>query len=300
MISIQRIKRFLRKTPEQRRLTERFAATMWLAKLPLAPHRVHLKVDKDELVDFWWSYFPATFSSAKSLFDYWGDDVGELCFLWKFLRPGMTFLDVGAYHGIYAIIAAKRMGPKGHVVAFEPSPRDRRRLKLHLRCNGIKTVTVEPYAVTSEKGKASFLVVVDGYTNMNSLRQPAVDHPVKQVEVETTALDEYLKYSHTDLVDLVKIDAEGGEIEIFRGADRLLSCLRPLVICEVLDKVTAQWGYPACEIVSWLKTYDYEWFDILQNGCLLPHRLRKEYPDVRNYLAAPREKKDRFLSLLSS
>ena len=134
---------------------------------------------------------------------------------------------------------------------------------------------------------------------MNSLRQPAVDHPIKQVEVETTALDEYLKCSHTDLVDLVKIDAEGGEIDIFRGADRLLSCLRPLVICEVLDKVTAQWGYPACKIVNWLKSYDYEWFDILQNGCLLPHHLRKEYADVRNYLAAPRDKKDRFLSLLS-
>src|SRR5207237_5412454 len=146
MIPIERVHRFLRKTPEQRWLSARFAATMWLAKLPLAPHRVHLEVGRGELIDFWWSYFPATFSSDKGLFDYWGDDIGELRFVWRLLRPGMTFLDVGAYHGIYAIIAAKRMGPKGHVVAFEPSPRDRHRLNLHLWCNGIKTVTVEPYA----------------------------------------------------------------------------------------------------------------------------------------------------------
>jgi len=270
---------------------------MWLARLPLAPHRVHLKVATNELVGFWWSYFPATFSSDKSLFDYWGDDVGDLCFLWKFLRPGMTFLDVGAYHGIYAIIAAKKLGPKGHVVAFEPSPRDRHRLELHLWCNGIKTVKVEPYAVTAQKGRASLLVVVDGYTNMNSLRRPAIDHPVKQVEVETTSLDEYFTSSHVELVDLVKIDAEVGELDIFRGA---LICLRPLRICEVLDKVTAPWDYPAREIVGQLKSYDYEWFEILGNGYLLPHHPRKQYPDGKNYLAAPREKKDRLLSLVSS
>jgi len=268
--------------------------------LPFAPHKVHLEVAAGELIDFWWSYFPAIFSSDKGLFDYWGDDVGELRFLWRFLHPGMTLLDVGAYHGIFAIIAAKRIGPTGRVVAFEPSPRDRHRLELHLRHNRLKNVKIEPYAVTAEKGKASLLIVVDGYTNMNSLRRPAVDHPVKQVEVETTSLDEYLTSSHTDLLDLVKLDAEGGELEIFRGADRLLSRLRPLIICEVLDKVTAPWDYPAREIVGRLKGYDYQWFDILPNGCLLPHHPRTEYPDGKNYLAAPREKKHRLLSLVSS
>jgi len=135
---------------------------------------------------------------------------------------------------------------------------------------------------------------------MNSLRQPAVDHCLKRIEVETTTLDEYLMRTQNVEVDLVKIDAEGAEIEIFRGADRLLRCLRPLIICEVLDKVTAPWGYPAYEIITQLQGYDYEWFDILRDGCLLPHRPRNAYPDVRNYLAAPQEKRDRLLSFLSS
>ncbi len=295
MISLQRVHSFLRKSPEQRRITARFVTTMWLAKLPYAPHRVHLEVAPQEQVEFWWSYFPASFSADRSMFAYWGDDIGELRFLWKSLRPGMTFLDVGAYHGIYAIIAAKRLGHTGRVVAFEPSPRDRRRLLLHLRYNGIKSVAVEPYAVAAEAGKAPLVIVADGYTNMNSLRHPAIDHPVKQVIVETTTLDEYLNRNHIDKVDLVKIDAEGGEVEIFHGAERLLGRLRPLVICEVLDKVTGPWGYPAREIVSLLRTYDYEWFDILPDGGLLPHRLRNEYPEVRNYLAVPREKQDRLL-----
>lgn len=300
MISLRSVHSFLRKTPEQRRITARFMTRMWLAKLPYAPHRVHLRLSPHRHLNFWWSYFPANFSADRGMFDYWGDDVGELRFLWKSLRPGMTFLDVGAYHGIYAIIAAKRLGHTGRVVAFEPSPRDRRRLRLHLRCNRIKSVAVEPYALAAEEGKASLAVVVDGYTNMNSLRRPAINHPVKQIVVETIALDEYLSRNHIDKVDLMKIDAEGGEVEIFHGAKRLLSSLRPLVICELLDQVTRPWGYPACEIVSRLRTYDYEWFDIRRDGSLFPHRTRKEYAEVGNYLAVPREKQDRLLRVLSS
>ncbi len=289
MISLQRVHSFLRKPPEQRWITARFLTTMWLAKLPYAPHRVHLTIAADERVDFWWSYFPASSRPDRSMFAYWGDDIGELRFVWKWLRPGMAFIDVGAYHGIYTVIAAKKLGNSGRVVAFEPSPRDRRRLQLHLRYNRIKSVTVEPYALAAGEGKASMTIVVAGFTNMNSLRPPAIHHPVKQIVVETTTLDEYLNRNHIDKVHLVKIDAEGGEIEILRGADGLLTRQRPLVICELLDRVTRPWGYSAREIVSQFRAYEYDWFDIRFDGSLISHRPRDEYPEVGNYLAVPRE-----------
>jgi hypothetical protein len=91
----------------------------------------------------------------------------------------------------------------------------------------------------------------------------------------------------------MKIDTEGGEVDAFRGADRLLSRIRPLIICEVLDLVTRSWGYAAADIMSLLRTYDYEWFDVLSDGSLTPHLSRMEYPEVRNYVAVPREKQDR-------
>jgi FkbM family methyltransferase len=294
-ISIRRINRFFRKTREQKWTTARFLATMYLAKLSYAPHRVCLGLTSHERIQFWWSYFPASFSPERGIFDYWGDDVGELRFLWKYLRPGMTFLDVGAFHGIYSIIAAMRLGAEGRVVAFEPSPRDRRRLQLHLRCNKLRSVIVEHFAVAAGNGVASLVTVLDGYTNMSSLRPPAIDYRVKQVPVRTISLDDYLAGNKIDKVDLIKVDAEGGEIEIFKGADSLLSRLRPVVICEVLDKVTRPWGYPAREIVGCLRAYDYEWFDIFPDGVVLPHRPRNEYPEVKNYLAVPREKQNGLL-----
>jgi FkbM family methyltransferase len=295
MVSLRRFQGFLRKTPEQMWATSRFMTVMWLAKLPYAPHTVHLRVTPHEQVNFWWSYFPASFNVERSMFAYWGDDVGDLRFLWKHLQPGMTFLDIGAYHGIYSIIAARKLGGAGRVVAFEPSPRDRHRLQLHLRYNSIKSVTLEHYALAAEEGKARLNIVVNGFTNMNSLRLPSVDHAVKQIDVDTISLDGYLDRKHIDNVDLMKIDVEGGEAETFRGADRLLGRLRPSIICEVLDRVTRPWGYPAYEIISQLRAYDYDWFDILSNGTLTPHLPRMEYPDVKNYLAVPREKRDRSL-----
>lgn len=290
MISSKRFYRFLQKTPAEKRITARFMATMLLSKFSYAPHRVQLRVGPTERVKFWWSYFPAVFSADRNIFDYWGDDVGELRFLWKYLQPGMIFVDVGAFHGIYSTIAAKRLGDRGRVVAFEPSPRDRRRLQLHLRYNGIKSVVVERYAVAAGRGEAALKVVVGGYQNMNSLRAPAVDQPVQQVVVQTIALDEYLNRNQIDKVDLMKVDAEGAEIQIFNGAKTLLSRYRPLVICEVLDKVTLPWGYPAHRIVEHLQAYEYGWFEILPDGSLRPHQPRNEYPEGRNFLAVPHEK----------
>jgi len=165
-------------------------------------------------------------------------------------------------------------------------------LQLHLRYNRIKSVVVEPYAVAAERGEAALTVVVEGYANMNSLRPPAVDHPLQQVVVQTIALDEYLQRNQFEKVDLMKVDAEGGEMQIFNGAKMLLSRFRPLIICEVLDKVTRPWGYPARDIVERLRTYDYGWFEILPDGSLLPHLPRNEYPEVRNFLAVPNEKQN--------
>ena len=290
MIPLERMHRFLLKSPEQKRLTARFFATTWLAKLPYAPHKVRLAVTPHEQVNFWWSYFPASFHPDRGVLEYWGDDIGDLRFLWKYLRPGMTFLDVGAYHGVYSVVAAKKLGRAGRVIAFEPSSRERQRMQLHLRQNKIESVTLEPYALAAEEGKAPLAVVVDGFTTMNSLRTPPIDHPTKRVIVDTISLDAYLDRKQIDRVDLLKIDTEGGEVEAFRGADRLLRGFRPVIICEVLDLVTRAWGYAAAEIMSLLQTYDYEWFDILSDGSTARHCPREEYPEVRNYLAVPREK----------
>jgi FkbM family methyltransferase len=289
MTAIERIERFFQKSAQQRWETARFLGTMWLSRLSYAPHKVRLDVTAEERLTFWWSYFPASFNPKRKLLEYWGNDIGDLRFLWTHLQPGMTFLDIGAHHGLYSIVAAKKMGRAGRVVAFEPSARERDRMQLNLQCNKIDFVTVEPYALAAQEGLAPLAVVVDGYSTMNSLRPP-VDHAAKQVFVNTISLDAYLIQNRIENVDFLKIDTEGGEVEAFRGAHALLNHIRPLIICEVLDQVTRAWGYAAAEIISLLRTYDYEWFDIHTDGSVIPHIPQKDYWEGRNYLAVPREK----------
>lgn len=220
---------------------------------------------------------------------YWSSDRSELQFLWNFLRPGMTFFDVGAYHGIYSVIAATKLRGHGQIIAFEPSARERRRLALHLQMNSAQ-VSVEPYAVTSEAGSFPFFTVASGFTSMNSLVFPPVQNPVRETRVEGISLDQYLATREIANIHLMKVDIEGAELVAFRGARGVLDSVRPLIICEVLDWVARPWGYQAREIVKSLGSLGYQWFDFCEAGTIAVHTEKDEYPEIRNYLAVPREK----------
>jgi FkbM family methyltransferase len=288
---LHRIARFFRKTAAEKRVTVRFFSRKALSKLPFVPARMRFPVALGHTLEFWWSTLPATDCPDRTLFEYWGDDRGELRFLWKFLQPGMTFLDVGAYHGIFSLLAAMKMGSGERVIAFEPSPRERWRFEFHLRMNGISGARLEPYAVSARTGALNFFTVTSGFTSMNSLQRPPTDNPIREIRVEAIALDDYLTQQSVSAVELMKIDVEGGELQAFAGATHLLQSLRPIIICEVLDWVTQPWGYPAREIVGCLQRHDYVWFDFADDGTIAPHQPRFQYPEIRNYLAVPQEKR---------
>jgi FkbM family methyltransferase len=287
---LRRIKNFVSRPLEQKLVTIRYFLRWGLSKLPYAPVRTQLLIPPAEKISFWWSYVAPSNHPERQLLDYWGDDVGELRFLWRILKPGMVFIDIGAYHGLYTIVAAKKLGKQGQLLAFEPSQRERRRLRFHLRLNRISTVRLEPYGVGSRSEKVGLFTVISGFTSMNSLRRPAIQAPVKEVLVEIVQLDEYLKQKAIRQIDVIKIDTEGGELEVLSGLQRSLTYRRPLIICEVLDWVTQPWGYRAREIVSCLKQCDYHWFEFRPDGTIFCHEQKDNYPDLRNYLAVPKEK----------
>lgn len=284
------LRRFWRKPWDEKVTTAEFLFRKNLAKLPYLLVPVKLKVTQRESLRVWWSYLVSYHDSDREFLDYWGKDTGELRFLWKILQPNQTFLDIGAYHGIYSVVAGKRVGPGGRVIAFEPSPRERQRLRLHLIWNGIRCAKIEPYAVGAEVSETSFFQVVAGDATRNGLKPPATDDAVATIHVKTTALDLYLERAGLPRVDVMKLDVEGGEIEALRGATKLLHDSRPVLICEVLDETTQVWGYHAREIISTMKAAGFEWFECREDGTLVPHEVRDDYPAVRNYVAVPGEK----------
>jgi FkbM family methyltransferase len=230
---------------------------------------------------------------------YNGFEETEARFVQRLLRPGMTVLDIGAHHGLYTLLAAKRVGRHGRVIAFEPSPQECRRLAKHVRVNRCKNVQVEACAVGDTPGEAD-LFIVDGFRDWgNSLRPPAVPEPTRRVRVRVRRLDDLLEERGIEHVDFIKLDAEGGELAVLEGARRLLQTPpRPAILVEVEDIRTRPWGYPARKIMQLLAGWNYRWFALSEKGSLYPASPEDETYDG-NYVALPDERVEEFQRLMA-
>jgi FkbM family methyltransferase len=223
-----------------------------------------------------------------------GFEKAETNFVQRLLKPGATVLDVGAHHGLYTLLASKLVGSKGRVIAFEPSPRELNRLKRHIRVNSCSNVQVCAFAL-GKVAKRETLHLVDGTEDWcNSLRPPAVQARTAQVEIEVKSLDEFLKESPLPTVDFVKLDVEGGELDVLAGAVQLLrSASRPILAVEVEDIRTEPWGYRASEIVRFLSEIGYRWYSLAEDGLPRPIASDLEKYDA-NLVAVPQEQVSRF------
>jgi FkbM family methyltransferase len=214
---------------------------------------------------------------------------GECRFVEKVLRPGMVVLDIGAHHGYYTLLAARKVGTAGRVISFEPSIRERKALLLHLRLNRFENVVVESAALGSALGEAEFFVVEGTQTGCNSLRPPVVAEPVTTHRVAVETWDQYAEREAVAHVDFVKLDAEGGELEILRGSEGMLrQASRPVIMAEVQDIRTRPWGYDAREIIRYLEEREFLWHRVLPDGNLEAIPRQKNYDG--NFVAVPEEK----------
>jgi FkbM family methyltransferase len=222
----------------------------------------------------------------------------ETEFVKRLLRRNMTVVDAGAHHGLYTLLASKRVRWDGRVIAVEPSPRECARLEKHLRLNRCSNTDLVACALGEDPGEMD-LYLVDGVQDWcNSLRPPAVDEPVRTIRVSVRRLDDVLEKLGVSKVDFLKLDVEGAELSVLYGAMKLLHTeSRPAILAEVQDTRTQPWGYAAREIIQFLIRMDYRWFAIAAKGALLPISCDQETYDA-NLVALPVERVEEFLSLL--
>ena len=226
-----------------------------------------------------------------------GFETAEAAFVARFLRPGMTVLDVGAHHGLYTLLASKLVGRNGRVIAFEPSPRERRRLARHLRINRCGNANVQSCALGECAGEADFFLVEGMHDWCNSLREPNIEERTSKVRVEVRKLDDVLEEVNWPRIDFIKLDVEGAELSFLHGARRMLAAeVRPAILVEVQDIRTTPWGYAARDIVRCLADAGYGWFALADDGSLesvsselsaydgnfvaLPHERFKEFSEM--------------------
>ncbi len=147
----------------------------------------------------------------------------------EILKPGMSFWDVGSHIGFFSLLGARAVGDSGHVHAFEPMPENRERLLTSIRMNGIRNITVHDVALAAESGRAIL------HAHRSSLMWTLVEERGEQVGISVNRLTLDEAGRSIPLPDLIKVDAEGAEVDVLRGGMRLLSTRRPALVVEFSD-----------------------------------------------------------------
>jgi FkbM family methyltransferase len=197
---------------------------------------------------------------------------GTLKFIEKHLKPGGTFVDVGANVGLFSLLAARVAGPGGRVIAIEPAPVAAAALRATVSANGLEAlVQVEEVAAGAERGLGTLSVMPN--CRLSTLL-PAVLPPGAQastVVANVVPLDELL----AEIVpDVVKISVGGWELKVLEGMQGLLSAHPEIVLVMEFDPSHIRsTGLSAAGWVDRMGTAGMRIFEIDErNGELLPLR----------------------------
>lgn len=146
---------------------------------------------------------------------------GTLKVIRSCLRQSDTFIDVGCNIGVISTFASRLVGPGGAIISFEPEPELYRRLLENLALNGSDNVHPFPLAMGSASGRAKLYPCSPNKGHTSLVRPNSVEPEAEEVEVGT--LDEFIALHNVPGVRMVKIDVEGWELEVLKGARRLFS-----------------------------------------------------------------------------
>lgn len=198
--------------------------------------------------------------------------------------PSRDAIDVGANVGFFTVLLAKQLNG-GRVLAIEPTRSALQRLHHNVAANDVQDAVVvfEGLAASGDgELKVKTFVGLDEYSTAGVVDHFAVRGIEPILEQVTTATIDSLVRLHQLCPGFVKIDVEGFEMEVLKGAERTLIEHRPIVLAELTDSLLRKNGASAAAVIEFLRAHDY----IVQDP-LFP-RLppgRREYGDI---LAIPR------------
>jgi FkbM family methyltransferase len=155
----------------------------------------------------------------------------EMEFWRNSIQPGMTVIDVGANVGVYSLSAANRVGSGGRVFAVEPFSRCIQALSASKEINQLPQLTICHGAASDRPGTSKLLL--QSASELNELVSETQELPPGSYEtVECFTLDSLIEKHQIDRLDFLKIDAEGHEVPVLKGCDRILREFRPVILYE--------------------------------------------------------------------
>jgi len=181
----------------------------------------------------------------------------EMSFTKSMVKPDDVIIEVGAHHGFTTILLSNWISKEGSLIAFECSPHNVSILEKNIELNDIHNVKIIGKAVSSE----------DGYAHISGGSNTSIVHKTwnTSCKVEMTKLDNYYHLKPTFL----KIDAEGYEIEILKGARRIMKT-KPKLAIEVHIKELKSLGQTPKDLLDLIDSNSYKIF-LQSNGKTAPY-----------------------------
>jgi FkbM family methyltransferase len=170
----------------------------------------------------------------------------------RMLNPGKTVIDVGGWIGIHAVRMAQVVGPRGHVYTLEPGPESAHLIRRHAALNLLSDrITVIEAACSDQPGEATF---DDQPLSPENRLGGQAQHAIR---VRVVTIDD-LCAEHDINPALIKIDVEGAELNVLRGALETLRRVRPIVLCELHPRLWSHFNVDRAQIAAFAQSVGYD------------------------------------------
>jgi len=197
----------------------------------------------------------------------------------RLLRPGNTVVDIGANHGVYALLAAARVAPNGHVYAFEASQDFCELIRASISVNGLdRLITLENRAVADRAFETTLSTDVQmsggGHLVAEGHGEPSATSArgIRSQTVQCIALDDYFA-DPAQRLDVIKMDIEGAEGLALKGMANLIGRSPNLkIMMEFCPLMLSRFSYNAEFVVDFFKSADFMCWTINPDSSLAPAR----------------------------
>lgn len=172
------------------------------------------------------------------------------------LKTGDVFYDIGSNVGFFSIIAAKLVGDKGKVYAFEPGSENAKSIRHNAQLNNFSQIEVIEKAVSSNSGQGQLLLAT--YAGGHALA--TADAPpdlAGEVTVDLVSIDDLIAQNKIEPPNFVKVDVEGAELDVLKGMTETIKTYQPTIIYEVDDGDRTAYERKYQELADFLKSFNY-------------------------------------------
>jgi FkbM family methyltransferase len=175
------------------------------------------------------------------------------------LYLGNTFIDIGANIGTWSLYASNIVGVTGSILSFEPHPKNFTFLQKNIRLNGFENIQAFNFGLSDTD---TFLNFTNSFDTMNHVSESNSNNTIT---ISVKQLDEFT--NNLSIIDLIKIDVEGYELFVLKGAKSTLQKTKKIIF-ESDSRLQHNYNYKTTDIINFLKNENFNIYKLIDSNII--------------------------------